>query len=256
MIESIGNLPESFPIVFAYVKEEPSAISDSLISHKGIVNFSGFYEFNPYIENVPHLSVEMARLAGYDVKNINSNSCVINYRKKLFASAPIYRGFLEDSLYLKDRIKDQMVLIGGLNNRHDVRYVPFLIESYDPSMAGTQIVAYMLSSVITASSSEYYDNRRFFHHYSRCPLWLNVALIILLMIGYLLAYIFIDKKQNIQPWYALIKPIWLFIMMILLLALSMGITAFFYQVPDIVFFMVMTVFMGPSYDVFKQVIKD
>lgn len=252
LIDSISVLPKDFPIVFAAVSNEQSALPDSIIRHKGIVNFSGFYQFSPYIEKMPHLTIEMARLAGYDVSRIDPSSFVVNYRKKMFPSIPIYRGFMEDSVYLRERIQDQMVLIGGLNNRHDVRYVPFLIESYDPSMAGTQIVAYMLSSVISASTNEHFEDKRIFHYYSRCTWWENLILVVLLMFCYLWAYVLIDNYQEKHPWIVIIKPMWLFIMMLLMVMISVAYTAFWFRIPNIMFFMVMTVFMGPSYDMVKQ----
>lgn len=252
LIDSISVLPKDFPIVFAAVSNEQSALPDSIIRHKGIVNFSGFYQFSPYIEKMPHLTIEMARLAGYDVSRIDPSSFVVNYRKKMFPSIPIYRGFMEDSVYLRERIQDQMVLIGGLNNRHDVRYVPFLIESYDPSMAGTQIVAYMLSSVISASTNEHFEDKRIFHYYSRCTWWENLILVVLLMFCYLWAYVLIDNYQDKHSWIAIIKPMWLFIMMLLMVMVSVVYTDFCFRIPNIMFFMVMTVFMGPSYDMVKQ----
>lgn len=256
LINSLAQLSKNLPIVYAVKLRENSAIPDSLMYHKGFVNFksSVIYNYQPYKGTFPHLSLEMAHLAGYDVSQIDTNSFMVNYRNKEFFSIPIYSDF-RDSDYtatIREDVENKIVLIGGLNNRLDKRTIPFYIDSGSEYISGTKIIAYMLSSIISASSPDNYRKQPTFHHYSRCSWWMNLLLTILFAIVYLGIYIWIDKAQQQKQWIVLLKPCLLFVMMMLIVIISIIITATCYQIPYVVYFMVMTVFLGFSYDIFKK----
>ena len=93
LIQTIAQLPDTFPIAFAYIMNEQSAIPDSLMRHKGFVNFLGFYDYKPFYNNIPHLAVEMAHLAGNDISKIDPSSFLVNYRTKNFFSIQIFSDF-------------------------------------------------------------------------------------------------------------------------------------------------------------------
>lgn len=254
LIDSLSKLPAAFPISVAFYGNESSVLPDSVMRNKGVVEFSGFYKFKSYYENNPHFAIELTRLAGYDVNRLDTSTFIVNYRKKQFTSILIYRDFLSLSNNLKDKINGKIVLIGALNNRFDIRHVPFLIDNpIDYRMAGTLHIAYILSSVITAASTASYGNNRIFHYYSRSSWGENLLLVLVLMLCYLWIYVFIDKRQEKYQWLAILKPILLFIMLVLMMGALMVYTAYCYRVPNVAFFMVMTVFMGPSYEMFKYI---
>lgn len=251
LIQVLASLPKSFPIVFATVQNEPSAIPDSVMQYKGFVDA---VEYNKYIFHkgeTSHFAYEVARQAGYNVDFIDTTSFLINYRKKSFTSIPIYTDFMEYVDYIQDNVKDKVVLIGGLKNRWDMHYVPFLIESNDNLISGSRILAYMLSSVMTASCQDEYCELKSNHYYSRCSWWGNILLSLFFTLAYLSLYILIEYLKKKKKIFELLKPILLFGMLVLILTISMIITAQCFVVPYITFFMVLTLFLGFSYDVFN-----
>lgn len=254
LIQTIAHLNAPFPIVFAVVLNEPSAIPDSLIHYKGFVDALEFHEYNAYKGEYPHLPFEMVRLAGYDIGQIDTSAFVVNWRIKDFTSVDIYSDFMTYASSIQDSIKDKIVIIGGLNNRLDMHYVPFNITPNDARVSGSRILAYTTSSLITAACKEEYCNIESFHYYSRCPLWVNSLLTILFTIVYLCIYILIVNAQKKSRWYELFKPVLLFCMLVSMITFSMMITKNFFYIPYIGFFIVLTVFLGFSYDIFNPYI--
>ena len=257
LIQTIAQLPDSFPIAFAYIMTEQSAIPDSLMRYKGFVNFLGFYDYKPFYDNIPHLAVEMAHLAGNDINQINPSSFLVNYRTKNFFSLPIYSDFRDPGYmeYIQSCTTDKIVIIGGVTNRLDMHRTPFLISNKDNYIAGSEIVAYALSSILSATTPNrdaFYTQSSYYHHYTRCPKWLDALWTVLFTILYLLIYWAIDGQQQKHKYIAMLKPLWLFVMIILTLFLAILVTATCYYVPMVLFFVLMTVFEGFWYDVFNN----
>lgn len=257
LIHTIAQLPDSCPIAFAYIMDEQSAIPDTLMRHNGFVNFLGFYDYKPFYDNIPHLAVEMAHLAGNDINQIDPSSFLVNYRTKNFFSLPIYSDFRDSDYmdYICSCITGKIVIIGGVTNRLDMHRTPFKISSEGDYIAGSEIVAYALSSILSATTPNkdaFYTQSPYYHHYTRCPKWLDALWTILFTILYLLIYWAIDSQQQKYKFIAMLKPLWLFTIIILTLFIAILITATCYYVPMVLFFGLMTVFGGFWYDVFNN----
>ena len=260
LIHSIDQLPDAFPIVFAQVASEESAIPDAILRrrHVGVVNFLGFYDYKAQMDALPHIAVEMARLAGYNVDVIDTSSFLVNYRVKSFPACQIYSDFMNpaDQAYIRQFITNKIVLIGGLTDALDTHQAPFYINNKGDLIAGTTIVAYVLSSIISATQPKAlarpYTYNPYYHHYARLSWWANAIWSTLFVFIYLLVYHSINRLQKRNKWVAIFKPVWLVLTIICVLLLSMAITARCFLVPDIVFFMIMTAFVGFWYDVINM----
>lgn len=257
LIQTISQLPDTFPIAFAYdMGDSSSAIPDSLIRHKGFVNFLGFYDYKPFYNHIPNLAVEMAHLTGNDIHQIDTSLFLVNYRRKDFSSFVIYSDFRSpDYDYVYSALTDKIVIIGSLSNRSDMHRTPFLINNKDNYIPGSEIIAYTLSSILSATTSDkspIYTNSPYYHHYTRFPKWLDAIWTILFSILFLLVYWAIDCQQQKYKFIAMLKPLWLFVMIILTLFIAILITATCYYVPMVLFFGLMTVFEGFWYDVYNN----
>lgn len=250
LIRTIAQLDTIPPFIFASVINEESVIPDSIILHKGFVDAFEYNHYVAYKEGTPHLALEMANLAGYDIKRMNTNTFMVNYRTKSFYNIPIYSDFMEYGNYIQERITNKIVLIGGVDNRLDMHYAPFKISSEGTMVSGSRILAYALSSIITATTTKDCNNK-VFHYYSRCPLWVNLIFTILFTFIYLNIYMLIVWAQQKSRWVELCKPLLLFVMLVLILVFSMILTTNRCCVPYIGFFIVLSVFLGFSYDVFN-----
>ncbi len=235
LVRSLSQFPDTVPIVFATILKERSTLPDSILHHIGFVDFSGFYDYKAYSNGTAHMAVEMARIAGYNVDRIDTSSFLVNYRNLDFFTIPIMPDFSEYADYIQEHVKEKVVLIGSVNNKWDMHAIPFVINNSETYIAGIEIVAYSLASIISE------------RNYSRCPWWMNVLIIIAFMLVYIVAYIGIEAIQKRWHWFILIKPILLFLMIVLILVFSMLMTAGCHYVPDVVFFMVGTAFMGFFY---------
>ena len=190
LIKAIAQLDTIPPFVFASMVHETSVIPDSIIHYEGFVDAVEYNNYKVHKDGFPHLSWEMAQIAGYNVGRIDTSTFLVNYRTKTFDEILIYPDFKEYDTYIQDAINDKMVLIGRFDDRLDMHYVPFLIEPGVEIISGTKIIAYVLSSIISASNEEKCNNN-IFHHYSRCPLWMNVILTIVFAFIYLCVYMLI-----------------------------------------------------------------
>ena len=107
LIQVLASLPANIPIVYATVQNEQSAIPDSVMLYKGFVDAVEYNKYIFHMGETSHFAYEVARQAGYDVDLIDTTSFLINYRKKTFASIPIYTDFMEYIDYIQDNVKDK-----------------------------------------------------------------------------------------------------------------------------------------------------
>lgn len=256
LIYRIAQIPESFPIVFAHLLNEPSIIPDSLIRHKGFVNFIGFNDYHAFEDSIPHFAVEIARIAGYDISIIETESFIVNYRTKDFTSNSfqIDTAFRDTSVqnYIRDITNNKIVIIGGLNDPLDMHHTPYRIEGSQDQISGTKIIAYTLSSIISASNNKQYEHNQMFHHYIRLSKSANMLWTIVLVILYMTIYGFVHYAQTKLRWFILFKPVLLLVTIIIVLLSAMKVTEILFYVPDMVPFMIMTAFIGFWYDLFNQ----
>lgn len=258
LIQKISAIPDSFPITYAYVEGEPSVIPDSIISqkHKGNVSFIGFYDYCIFQDSTPHLAVQLAQIAGYKTQCINTSSFLVNYRTKQFVERQIYSDDLMDEkekASLRELVQNKFVIIGGLYDPLDTHWSPFYIENENNGIAGTKIVAYALSSILSATipnySKYYWVKNAHYHHYVKLSLWANTIWTIFLSLIYILVYAGIDRLQKKWMWAVILKPLWLFLTIVIVLLTCIVITANTYYVPNMVFFIFITSFVGFSYDI-------
>ncbi len=254
LIQSLSHLPNNFPIVFAFVFDEESVLPDSLMKHKGFVNFMGFYDYQTSCGELSHLAVEMAHVAGFDVSKIDSASFLVNYRAKKFLEVPIMTDFREYADYICESVRGKCVLIGRTGEKWDEHMAPFFILKEKQKIPGTYIVAYALSSIITATSNGYFKNvsNRHYHYYSQCTWMGNALFTILFILLYLGGYRIIDNWQDKQPLLIWLKPVLMLLIIVLMMAFSMILTATCYIVPNVVLFMVMLAFVSYFYDMCKS----
>ncbi len=266
LVQTIDSLQRnnSTPIVFACSIGEKSAIPDSVILHKGFVNFSGFYDYKMFINRTPHIAISMVQLMGVDISKMNMTSFKINYRHKEFESYYITRNFLQyDVDSILHKVNNKIVIIGGNNNRFDIHQAPFVIDfvngQENSHIAGSRLIGYALTSIMSASSENDLTSAtlhsKFYHHYSACTWWMNALLTILFMMIYFLFYWILNKLTVKYIWLKWLVPILLFTIMILIMFISIWINAIFYVVPYITFYMVSTAFFGFFYDRCKQLIN-
>lgn len=251
LIKTISQLPNTPPFVFATILNEKSIIPDSVIRYNGFVNVQDFNDYHFYRGGIPHFAYEIAKLAGYDVSKIDTSSFLVNYRYKEFDRRPIYTDFEAESTEIRDMIKDKVVIISALKNRLDMQQTPFLIDKEGEMISGSSVLAHMLSSIITASFAKKYNHKKSFHYYAHCPLWMNVLLTLFFTLLYLTLYHLVVKLSLINKWFELVKPVLLFGILVLILAISMIITAKFYYVPYVAFFVALSLFLGYAYEIFN-----
>lgn len=258
LVQKIAAIPDSFPIVYAYVEGEQSIIPDSIMSkkHKGNVSFIGFYDYCVLQDSTLHLAVQLAQVAGYKTQCIDASSFLVNYRTKQFVERQIYSDDLIDETEkasLRELVQNRFVIIGGLYDPLDTHWSPFCIENENNGIAGTKIVAYALSSILSATIPNYskhcWVKNTHYHHYTKLSLWTNTLWTILLSLIYVLIYAGIDHLQKKQMWAFMLKPIWLFLTIVFVLLTCIAITANTYYVPNMVFFIIITSFIGFSYDI-------
>lgn len=255
LVHTIAGLPDSIPIVFATSSLfQSSAIPDSVITYKGTVDFSGFFNFNAFVNDTPHFAIELARLTGADINKLDTVSFMVNYRCKDFLSVPIYSQFSQNKSYvdyIRNSVQNKIVIIGSTNNNFDMRQAPFTIGVEQYHISGSMLIAYYLTSVLSATTDTLKQNSnlsKYYHHYSRCPWWMNGLLTLFFVALYVLAYIYIEKLQQKRNWVVWLKPIWLFVMLLLIMRVSLFLTERFFYVPYVVLFMIMTAFIGFFYD--------
>lgn len=256
MIQKLSQLPQTFPIVYASLFSEESILPDSVRRHEGFVNFVGFYDYKVYSNGLPHLAVEMARQGGYNIEEIDTASFLVNYRPKDFMEVPIMTDFMEYADYIRESVKDKIVLIGGVTNRWDIHEAPFAIRGEDTYISGCYIVAYTITSILAATNAQkdldsIYRSKNY-HYYSRCSWWLNALLTIIFTIIYLGGYALIDRWLPKLKWVIWLKPILMLLMIILILIISMMLTAKCFIVPNVVVFTVMIAFVGFFYDICQK----
>ena len=250
LINTIAHFDSLPSFVFAVVSNETSVIPDSIIRYKGFVDAEEYNHYTTYKDGIPHFALEMARLAGYNIHRLDSSSFLVNYRTKAFESIQIYSDFKEYGAEIQEKIAKKNVLIGRFNDRLDMHYVPFQIDPGVDMISGTKIIAYSLSSIISASNPNNCKDRTF-HHYSRCSWWMNLLLTFFFTIIYLCIYMLIAYAQQKSRWLELLKPLLLFFMLALIIGSSMVYTAKCFYVPYIGFFIIITTFLGFAYDIFN-----
>lgn len=270
LIHTIERIQQkvSFPIVYAYALGEKTIIPDSLMQklNIGYVDFSGYYRYQIEQEGIPHFTALLASLAHYDVSSLDTASFLVNYRTKKINDRYIVVGDFREGnepTYIANLVKDKIVLIGGTTHRTDKHATPFIvdkeIDNEKEKFAGTTEIAYALSSVIcstyTKEDWKKIEYKNIFHPYKKGIKWIDAIITILFILLYLLLYIIIDHGKEKYKNMELLKPILLLIMVALSVGVSMIITANWYYVPNVFFLMVMTAFIGASYDGFKLLLK-
>ena len=252
LLQTISQLPSTPPFVFATILNEQNIIPDSLIRHRGFVNVQDFNNYLFYRDGIPHFAFEIAKIAGYEVSKIDTSSFIVNYRHKEFVRKTIYTDFEADSTEIKEMINDKVVIISAVNNRLDMHYTPFLIDKGKEYISGCNVLAHMLSSLITASFPKKYSHKESFHYYANCPWWLNALLTLFFTLLYLTLYLLVVELSLKSKWFELVKPVLLFAILVLILVISIVITAKFYYVPYVAFFVVLSLFLGYAYEIFNE----
>ena len=257
LINTLANLDKHVPLVYGYAIEEESVIPDSLMIHKGFTNTPSVYAYTAYHDSCSSFALEMVRVAGYDLEKFNASKFVVNFRTKAFTIYPITADFGNHPEIIAKKVRDKIVLIGGLDYRTDKHHLPFYLEKgNDKPVAGTKLIAYELTSILSAVSDDYSRKTDIahYHHYSHSSIFWDIVINVSFVLIYLIVYLIVANFQKKASWAGFIKPIWLTIMLCIEMYFSMKIiTARCYYVPNVVFFMIMTVFVGYFCDLFDDI---
>ena len=263
LINTINNLPEQIPIVFAY-DTAPSAIPDSVIKkhHWGHVKFPGYYNFKAYDNGIPHMALAMAELAGYDSKKMDTSSFVVNYNSRdQFGCIIIHHPLVKiDTTNIAAGVKNKIVLIGSRSNPNDIFKLPFKLKN-EEYIAGSIIVNTTLLSILSTDATEDSPlNSSLYHCFYKLPTWGNLCIVLLFALIYLILYCLLDTVSNLfknqtKLWvrilWKIIKPVVSLSLIAFLIYISMKFgTGSLRIIPNVVLLLYMAVFMSYFYELF------
>lgn len=263
LINTINNLPEQIPIVFAY-DTAPSAIPDSVIKkhHWGHVKFPGYYNFKAYDNGIPHMALAMAELAGYDSKKMDTSSFVVNYNSlDQFGRVNINRPLIKkDTASIAEGVQNKIVLIGSTSDPNDILKLPFKLKN-EEYIAGSIIVNTTLLSILSTDATEDSPlNSSLYHCFYKLPTWENWCIVLLFALIYLILYCLLDnvlshlKNQNKRKKTLIINKSVLSLLFIAFLMFIMMriLTARLRVIPNVVLLLYMAVFMSCFYELLKK----
>ena len=259
LVNSINNLPEEIPFVFAYDTIK-NAVPDSVMKkhHFGHVDFYGFYNFKAYDQGIPHMALAMAELAGYDCKKLDTSTFVVNYHARQEAGIPIHCPLeKKDSMRIAKLTPGRITLIGSTKNGNDVQKLPFRLNGKESYIAGSRIIRSMLVSILsTGAPKESPLSSSKYQYYAKLPEWINWSIVFVYALLYMISYgalanILKPLKKRSKWWVfpiGFIKSFISVLSIVLLLLCAMAITTCFHKVPNVVLFLYMTVFMSYFYE--------
>ena len=242
LVDAIRNIQDSTKIaVVSYKGNEEeirhSFFMDSIKVDYGLSDFYGFYQFVPYIsDTIPRITTKVAEMLGIDVRNMPS-PLVINYRNKDFR-----RRIVKDSLdldYSIRGVKDKVVLVGKFNDIDDMHDTPFLINGIC-QMAGIEIIAYELSSLLSYSKNDRSPEK---HPY------IMLGVVWTFIFGFLvsLAYVFFLRmilcSSLSKPSIILLKTAYLIVIELFVVFICFAITEAYLIIPNILFFVTSIIFV-------------
>lgn len=259
LINTINNIPQQVPLVFAD-DAESSAIPDSVMMkhHVGHVNFYGFYDFKSHDNNLSHMALSMADLAGFDTNKLDTATFVVNYNSLNLASVPVSKPLTKnDSVKIAKLVPNRHIIIGSTKDNSDMQKLPFKYNGKDHYIAGSRIIRSTLISILSTSAKKESPLKLpKYHAYNQLPLWLNWCVVILYAFIYLIIYNLLDNAMSLleekSKWWIILKGVIKSVVSVfsigLLLCIAMIITNSFYLIPDVVVFLYMSVFMSYFYE--------
>lgn len=268
LIQTLIDLPDSFPLVLANDFDVKSVIPDSLLQkfHTGHVVFNGYNDYKPYINGIPHIALAMIEVAEHGTPQIDATSFMVNYRQKSRGGYPIQAySFRDDADEIIQLANNNIILVGSRNNLADQHKLPFKFNGKETHIAGCDIILCALYSILTATSCNSpkigYQKSASFRNFSRLPLWVNCLILFIFAFVYLIFYDFINLllsvENNRKIWMSIlsviIKSILSFLSIVCIIMIVMAITHLSQKVPDITLFITMTVFMSYFYELFNPV---
>lgn len=234
----------------------------------GASNFGGFGEFVPYYDSVPRISLKIAALLGADTASLPPHF-ITNYRTKDYR--PL---FVPDSLgldTLSDINHNDIVLIGQLSSPYDVHTAPFVVKKNGYRISGIETIAYELSSILA------YDEKAIskYGEYPYIPSkWCTIIIYVsFFLLSYAIYVLFDEKKikykkiisklikknsllyKIFSSFFPLVSPFLLLFLEILIVLACFFATTHFFAVPNISLLIASFVFVEPSYNCSKKLIK-